>query len=267
MNKPHLYYIVFDFETGGFDSNKHPAAELAMIAIRGDNFEEIGRIDNIISPYDKKAQSVEYDMDSFLIQDIDKKAPKEEQDLIKETDALIESSFDYVYTKGAQGVHGLTQSDFQLSGIMVTSLVDKIIELSEKCKVSNFTKAVLVGHNPDFDRNFIQQIFDITKKLPILPKIFAGKEDHFGNFQPHMIDTIDLSKLMWHKNDEEIANYQLSTCAQKAKLDLVGSHRAINDVITTKELFLFFKKKLRANEATSDLIEESRDRDNFKFEY
>ena len=264
QNKPHLFYLVFDWETGGLSSKKNPVVELAMIALRADNFEEIGRIDNIIVPYDKKGQVCDYDLTEHLIKDIDKKSPKEDQDAISEINSIIEEMHDFVYTEGAMNVHGVTESDFIQKGIEPIELVNKLVNLASEAKVNNFSKAVLVGHNPDFDRNFMQQIFEVTGKTKEMPKLFAGSEDHYGNFQPHMIDTIDLAKLAWHKNEEEITNYKLETCIAKAKLDLVGAHRAMNDVVATKDLLLFFKKKLRSDNISQS--NESRFRENFTFE-
>jgi len=265
QSKPSQYLLIFDWETGGLNSQKNPVVELAMIAVRIDNFEEIGRIDDIVVPYNKKGEVISYDFDSFMIRDVNKKAPKEEQDIVKESNKVIEEAFDFVYTEGAAKIHKVNESDMMLRGIEIGELVDKIIKLGSASKVNNFSKAILVGHNPDFDRNFIQQVFNVTGKAKEMPKIFAGSEDYYGNFQPHMIDTMDLSKLKWHKNEEEISGYSLSACINKSGLDLIGAHRAINDVVATKDLLLHFKKSLRSNEISSD--NEYRFRDSFKFEF
>tara|TARA_X000001382_G_scaffold25412_3_gene15988 strand:+ start:1722 stop:2513 length:792 start_codon:yes stop_codon:yes gene_type:complete len=263
MDKPHLYYIVFDWETGGLSANKHAVTDLAMSAIRGDNFEEIGRIEELIFPYNKKGENFSYDFDSFMIESVKKDDPN--RDTKEKKNKLIENTIDFVYTKGAMDVTDITP-DLINSGINIKELVDKILDLGAAAKVSNFSKAVLVGHNPDFDRNFLQQTFSVAGKLSHMPKIFHGSEDYFGNFQPHSIDTIDLAKLSWHKNQEEIPNYKLQTCVSKAGLDLVNAHRAINDVVATRDLFFHFKRKLRSS-GGSVSADESRVRDSFKFEY
>ena len=265
QSNPVNYLLIYDWETGGLDSKKHPVVELAMIAVRIDNFQEIGRIDDIVVPYDKKGEVVSYDLKEHLIQDIDKKAPKEIQDATNEFNKTLEEVYDLVYTEGASNVHGIKEEDFMLRGIEIKELVNKVIELATRAKVNNFSKAILVGHNPDFDRNFTQQIFEVTGKSKEMSKIFAGSQDYYGNFQPHCIDTIDFAKLKWHKNEEEIANYKLATCASKAGIDLVGAHRAMNDVVSTKDLLWYFKELLRSDSSKS--VNEVRYRDNFKFEF
>lgn len=47
-------YIVFDCETGGLDPEKNPITEIALIAVEGENFEEVGRYETFIRPYGGK---------------------------------------------------------------------------------------------------------------------------------------------------------------------------------------------------------------------
>jgi DNA polymerase III alpha subunit (gram-positive type) len=221
---PHFYYLIYDWETGGFDATKHAGIELGMIAVRSDNFEELGRISTMIQPY---------------------------------------GNLDY--TEGALQANGITLEEI-IEGELPEYLVGQIIELASKAKgAGRDGKAILVAHNSDFDRNFMQQIFEVTGKSKEMPKIFAGTTDYYGNFQPHAIDTIDLARLKWNKNEEEITNFKLITVCQKVGIDLVGAHRAINDVISTKDLLLHFKKCIRAEQ--SDNKTETRFRDSLKFEY
>jgi len=223
-NPPSFYYLIYDWETGGLDATKNACVELAMIAVRSDNFEELGRISTIIQPYG-----------------------------------------DFDYTEGALKANGITLEEI-IEGEEIEYLVNQVIELANKAKVNNRDgKAILVAHNADFDRNFTQQLFEVTKKSKEMPKIFAGKEDYYGNFQPHAIDTIDLGRLKWHKNEGEVANYKLETLTQQCGIDLVGAHRAINDVIATKDLLLHFKKCIRSSDSEDQ--GENRFRDNLKFEY
>lgn len=267
QNNPTHYYLIYDFETGGFDAKKNAAAEIAMIAVRADNFEEIGRISEFIHPYNKKGDNIDYDLNDHLILKIETKdeLKKEKQ----EFNSFIESMYDFTYTEGSKQVHQIPNSDILL-GINIKSLVSQIIELANVAKVNNTSgKAILVAHNADFDRNFMQQLFEITGNSKEMPKIFAGKEDYYGNFQPHCIDTIDIARLLWHSNEDEIANYKQSTCIQKAGLDLVGAHKAINDTLGLKDLLLYFKKCIRSSQNNTLQSEEKRFRDDFKisFEY
>lgn len=266
-NKSHQNYIIFDFETGGLSANHNPIVELAMIAIKGDNFEEIGRIDSIVTPYNSKGQTIDYDFENWIIKDIQKdwsdKIKKEQ----KEINDLLKSSLDFYYEEAAMNTHKITEEEFMTKGVEIKDLVKNIISLGEKAKINNINKSVLVGHNVDFDRAFLEQIFKVTNNYNYLEKIFSGSLDYFGNFKIHTIDTIDLAKLIWHKNEGEIVRYSLESCIQKVNIDNVNSHRAMNDVIATKDLFLKFKKLLRSNNNNTFEMKESRFRDNFTFEY
>lgn len=224
MNNPTHYYIIYDWETGGLDAKKHACVELAMIAVRADNFKEVDRISTMIAPY-----------------------------------------CDLQYTEKALEINKTSFEDI-ISGNDAKQVVKAIIQLGEKCKVNNRDgKAILVAHNADFDRNFTQQIFEVTGKSKDMPKIFAGSIDYYGNFQPHCIDTIDLARLKWHKNDNEIANYKLGTCMSKLGIDLIGAHKAINDTLGLKDMFLELKKCIRSD--SGETVNESRFRDTKIFEY
>lgn len=227
-NPPLFYYLIYDWETGGFDPTKHAVAELAMIAVRADNFEEIGRISTLVAPYGN-----------------------------------------FEYTEGALNENGIKLEEI-IEGIDINLLVDQVIELATITKVNGRDgKAVLVAHNSDFDRKFTQQIFEVAKKQKEMPKIFAGDYDYYGNFIPHSIDTIDLARILWHKNEDEISNYKLGTCIQKAGLDLVGSHRAINDTVALRDLFWYIKQRMRSSNNNGSESQEKRFREGFKitFEY
>lgn len=78
--------------------------------------------------------------------------------------------------------------------------------------------SVLVGHNIHFDINFLyDNILSLT-----------------GNFLSNdFIDTLRLSK----KYIKNISNYKLPTLIKELKLDSDGSHRALVDCYTTKNLY------------------------------
>lgn len=98
-------------------------------------------------------------------------------------------------------------------------------------------KPILVGHNPKFDIPFLQQIFFKCKKD--MSKFLAGREDFYGNFQPDYIDTIREAQMLWG-NDETMTAHKLIDCINKAGLELVDAHRAMNDVVATKDLLVYF---------------------------
>jgi DNA polymerase III alpha subunit (gram-positive type) len=51
MSEKKINYIVYDIETGGFNSNEHAITEIAMIALDGETLEEVGRYESLVRPY------------------------------------------------------------------------------------------------------------------------------------------------------------------------------------------------------------------------
>lgn len=223
ISKPVHCYLIFDWETGGLDAKKVAVTELAMIAMRADNFEEVGRISTYIQPYGN-----------------------------------------YEYQQQALDITGITYDDIN-SGIDIKDLVKQIIEL---CKKASFTKRkdakpILVAHNVLFDISFLQQVFDHTGEK--LEDHIQGKKDFYGNFIPQYVDTVELSKNKWNREADEIKNYKLETCCIKAGIDVVDTHRAINDTIALKELFIYLTKCLRQQSDGMQVTEEFRFRKTFEF--
>lgn len=217
-------YIIFDFETGGFNPEENPAIELAAVAIRGDNFEELGRFNHIIKPYNDNLK----------------------------------------YEDGAYKVHGISKYEAENFG---TPLKDVVKEFISFCKVNKKGKGkseanVLVGHNPQFDIKFLHQIFNYAK-IKMKDEYFKGDIDFYGNFNPVVIDTIDEARKLWQEDDS--IRYNLSSCIERAGLELTDAHRAMNDVLATRDLFVWFIQKLRNNqdniEGQVNLVKKIRARD------
>jgi|SRR5690606_14350330 len=221
--KPVNSYIIFDWETGGLDATKVAVTELAMISIRGDNFEEIDRISTYIKPYGN-----------------------------------------YTYDQKALDITGISHDDIN-SGISVKELVSQIIQLFQN---ASFTKRkdarpIIVAHNVLFDISFLQQVFAFCKVN--LSDYIQGKEDFYGNFIPQYVDTVEESKRKWNREAGEIKDYKLPTCCQKAGIDLIDGHKAINDTIALKELFIYLTKSLRSQGGELSSVQEFRYRDTFEF--
>lgn len=155
---------------------------------------------------------------------------------------------------------------------VVTEMSEFFKEMKEKTSNSHTKKPILVGHNLGFDIGFLQAIFREVKMD--LSTLVDGTKDYYNNYRPLYIDTIVMSKLTWG-NDEMMSNYKLGTCVEKSGGSLNDGHKAINDVIATKELLITFVNKLRSQPVTvgtfnpddsgkEDLV---RVRNDFKFEY
>lgn len=217
-------FVVFDFETGGLDSNKNPATEIALIVIDGGpGLEEICRYQELIKPYNYELQ----------------------------------------YEEKAAKVSGVTIELVEDEGKDIVEVVEKVIGLFQAANLHNpknspGLRPVLVGHNPTFDINFLHHIFEYYAKLrpydkkskafkgqDILEGLLRGNRDHFGNFQPQYIDTWALGK-MWFGADGELPNFQLGTLVEKAGVELSDAHRAMNDTVATADLLRTVIRNLRS---------------------
>lgn len=227
MNKKACSYIVFDVETGGLKPEENPVCSIAMLSIRGDTFQEIDRYEGFVKPYD---------------------------------DGLI-------YNEKALEVNGLTKSWLEKNGKDIQTVVEEMAKLFEKSSHKpkrQDTKPILVGHNTPFDIGFVQQMFSYAKGMK-LEDYVKGKKDIWGNFQPAYFDTIDLGRAKWCENEDNIKNFKLETCIEKAELDITDAHSAMNDVIATKELFVTFMQQLRSGQSEGGEQEEYRFRKTFEF--
>ena len=219
MGKKLSNYVIFDFETGGLKSEENPVCEVAMIAIKGDTFEEIGRYEAIVQNYN-----------------------------------------DLEYTPQAMNVHGITMNQIN-NGATIQEMVQGMTDLFKKANdgMGAWNKGILIGHNGQFDISFLNYAFNYCKKD--LSKVVASsKEDGY----PAFLDTMWLSRMKWN-NDNTMTHFKLSDCISKAEVDLVDAHRAMNDVISTKDLFVKLTKDMRSNAVSvGDSALEERYRTNFE---
>lgn len=123
-------------------------------------------------------------------------------------------------------------------------------------------KPILLGHNIPFDIGFLCYMFKLAKSD--ISKYLDCKKDCFGNEVPTYIDTTTLSRMKWG-NDLEMANFKLSTCIDKAGMELHDAHNAMNDVRGTKGLFLYLTDNMRINQPESQKSEHNRFRNHFQF--
>src|SRR5574343_367848 len=107
-------YLVFDFETGGFDCQKHAATEIGLIFLDGITLQEVGRFETYIKPYIK-----EYTQEALTFTGL---------------------SLELLSTKG---------EDIKVVG---QRLQDWLKEMRAKTGTTSYTKKpTLVGHNVIFD--------------------------------------------------------------------------------------------------------------------
>lgn len=199
-------YVVLDWETGGLDSRKNPVTEFAGMAIDGTTLNEIIRYDNLIKPYDSKL----------------------------------------VYEEAAMKVTGISKEKCEREGIPLRELVKDLCALFEEANIykSKTAKPICVAHNWDFDRQFLQDVF---RRADVdLSKYVSGKEDAWGNFIPHGLDSIDLAKGCWAEVTDNTTKFKLGNCCERAAVDYIDGHRGMNDVLALTDLLRYFLTRLRS---------------------
>lgn len=204
--KPVNSWVFLDCETGGLDCTKNAMTSIAMIAIKGDTLEKIDIVNTFVKPYG-----------------------------------------DYTYEADALKYTGITMNDIG-GGVDVHDLVDEMLELLRKADFSprnKGSKPILVAYNSAFDKGFITQIFEYTKKMGELEKLTYGSKDFYGHYQPEFLDAIHFTKAAFGA-DSDIPNFKLGTCLEKAGIDLSDAHNAFQDTADMKDMLIKFFGKLRA---------------------
>jgi DNA polymerase III epsilon subunit family exonuclease len=109
----------------------------------------------------------------------------------------------------ATKVHGITQDDINREGKDVNAVIPELVEF--------IGASVIVGHNVQFDLGFINEHLK-RQNLPALTNQY--------------LDTLDIAKRYLI-----LASYRLSNVAAYLKVPQPSAHRALVDVITTREVF------------------------------
>lgn len=170
---------------------------------------------------------------------------------IKEYETLIKPYGNLILTPGAMEVHKIPLEDIQ-KGKDVKVVVGELIDILKPLKVGKFGKPIMVGHNFEkFDGPYLQSIFE-----------FCGK-NMYDVVDTHFEDTMWIARKKWG-NKDQIANFQLTTCCNKAGIDLIQGHRAMNDTKVTAKLFEYFMNCL-ISEGQIEGKKEEKVREKFRF--
>jgi len=101
--------------------------------------------------------------------------------------------------------------------------------------------------------------------IPFLKHFLAIHKIKYGDlFQEWPLDTLWMTRLRWPQ-DGDILNHQLGTACEKAGIELIDAHRAINDVEANTELLRYFLKSMRSNAVNVQSKTESSFRESFMF--
>jgi DNA polymerase III alpha subunit (gram-positive type) len=223
-------FIVMDFETGGFKCQKNAVTEIAALCIHGGTLQEVGRFESYIQPY----EGYEYD------------------------DAALKATSISISKLKSQG-KPLVE--------VVDAFLNKVTEWHKATSQSSFKKPILVGHNlAGFDLGFLEQILSICKRDG--GKYFSHSINFHNQVNYNCFDTLHMARAMWGGKGEEL-KYTLSDCCMRANLELIDAHKAINDVIATKDLFVYFLNQMRGSNVVgkSEISTDGRYRNNFKFQF
>lgn len=109
----------------------------------------------------------------------------------------------------AQGVHGISQADLDRDGRPAKEVMPELVEF--------IGDAIIVAHNAPFDMGFINAHLERLG----LPKL-----------ENKVLDTLELARRYLL-----LASYKLSNVAAYLKVPQPSAHRALIDVITTREVF------------------------------
>lgn len=171
---------------------------------------------------------------------------------------ILPYSDDLTITEKALEKNGIQLEEIAEKGIDVSEVVASIVAKTEKANKdkSRGIKTMLVGQNVIFDIGFLKQIFSLNKTDL---KIFAGSEG-FNDYELFYFDTEKLGRI---RNSKE-ARFTLTHLCQYDNIDLIGAHRAMNDVISTKDLFVTYMNALKGNSSDVDLSSSVRKKFSFQ---
>lgn len=245
--------IVYDFETGGLDATRCAATQISLHAVRLDTFEVTEKYSAYIYPYNKRT-----DIGKPKKKILKSKYQDEECELMDYDVKALEYtniSMDMLYSMG-KPIEEVCQD-----------ICDFIQRNTLPVVASN--KPFLIGQNPKFDRNFLQQIMLYSGLWPDLCKLIRGDKDFWGNFQPDQLDTIILSQLTFD-NDKSVSTWKLEAMAERLGIDLDDAHDADADVTATREIVRVLTQRMRnpgnGGNAVGSLALEKKEklRDHFK---
>lgn len=149
-----------------------------------------------------------------------------------------------------------------------------VSELCEQFKLANTAqthtkKPILLGHNIQFDIAFITYLFNHCKVD--ISKFIDCKIDAYGKQYPAYFDTMWLSRMKFGA-DHLMTKYNLASCCEKEGVSLTDAHSAMNDVVSTKDLFISYMNSMRSGSSISSnpgqdngVIEKERPRKHFQF--
>lgn len=230
--EPKIYTaVVLDFETGGLDCTDSACTQLAMQAVRLDNWTVLERYAKYIAPYCK--QNVGGTPK--------RKVLKTRQELAEE-DAGVPMK----YEPAALTYSAITMDMLHSMGVELKEVAADVIGFGKRNTLSKGQqcKPILIGQNITFDIGFLQQMMAYAGLTKEFEKVYAGKVDFYGNFQPHYVDTIDLGRFAF-AHLPEVTSYKLEILSERLGIELDDAHDAGADVTATLNVAAVCSGRLR----------------------
>jgi len=143
---------------------------------------------------------------------------------------------DRYYNPQALTYTGITIAQLKEKGIpqqqLVNDLKDLFIRINPS-KGADRYKPTCIAHNAKFDKEFLEVIFEECGL------------DVYDYIDENWLCTMKMAKQAWN-HDQEVKSFALKACCEKADIELVQGHDAINDVIAGIDLFKYFTNRLRS---------------------
>lgn len=246
--EPKIYTAIgLDFETGGLDCTRAACTQIAVQALRLDTLETFDRYVKYIAPYHKKELGASR-----------RKVLRTKYELAQPAERMD-------YEQAALDFSNITLDMLIDHGADMKEVAADIIRFVQKATLSKGVqcKPVLIGQNILFDIGFLTQLMNYAGLTKEYEKVFAGKHDFFGNFQPLYLDTILLSRLAL-AGDPSMTSYKLEIIAQSLGVELDDAHDAGADVTATLDIVRVCASRMRLDAAPSGSFRKEKTRDHFK---
>ena len=242
--------VGLDFETGSLECTTGACTQLAMQAIRLDTFDVLDRYVKYITPYEK--------------QDIGGHAKRK---VLKNKHEIMQDRQSMLYEPAALDYSGITMDMLVSMGVDHKEVAQSIIDFAKKNTLSkgHQVKPVLIGQNITFDIGFLQQLMNYSGLVKEFEKVFSGSKDFYGNFQPHYIDTIDLTRLVF-ANNSLMSSYKLEIICERLGIELDDAHDADADVTASLNIVRICSSRLRnqTDGAEIRILKNEKSRKHFK---
>lgn len=239
--------VGLDFETGGLDPVRCACTQIALEAIRLDTLEVFDRYTAYIAPYCKQELGAA------------------RHKVLRTKHELAQPSERMDYEPRALEYSGITLETLSIQGVDLKEVAGAVLRFAERATLSKGVqcKPVLIGQNITFDIGFLTQLMSYAGLTKEYEKIFAGKTDFYGNFQPLYLDTILLARLALGA-DSEVTSYKLELIAERLGVELDDAHDAGADVAATLDIVRVCAARMRnGGDAMPGAARKEKTRDHF----